>query len=86
MQSISLWLGRWQLRAYSVSALTTVTQALFQAGGVTDIGSLRAIEVRRNNKAIARFDSYELLMKGNSKGDIRLTSGDVVYVPRSNLR
>lgn len=67
--------------AYSVSALTTVTQALFQAGGVTDIGSLRAIEVRRNNKAIARFDSYELLMKGNSKGDIRLTSGDVVYVP-----
>ena len=67
--------------AYSVSALTTVTQALFQAGGVTDIGSLRAIEVRRNNKAIARFDSYELLMKGNSKGDIRLTSGDVIYVP-----
>jgi polysaccharide export outer membrane protein len=67
--------------AYSVSALTTVTQALFQAGGVTDIGSLRAIEVRRNNKTIARFDSYELLMKGNSKGDIRLTSGDVVYVP-----
>jgi polysaccharide export outer membrane protein len=67
--------------AYSVSALTTVTQALFQAGGVTDIGSLRAIEVRRNNKAIARFDSYELLLKGNSKGDIRLTSGDVVYVP-----
>ena len=67
--------------AYSVSALTTVTQALFQAGGVTDIGSLRAIEVRRNNEAIARFDSYELLLKGNSKGDIRLTSGDVVYVP-----
>ena len=67
--------------AYSVSALTTVTQALFQAGGVTDIGSLRAIEVRRNNEAIARFDSYELLMKGNSKGDIRLTSGDVIYVP-----
>lgn len=67
--------------AYSVSALTTVTQALFQAGGVTDIGSLRAIEVRRNNEAIAKFDSYELLMKGNSKDDIRLTSGDVVYVP-----
>ena len=67
--------------AYSVSALTTVTQALFQAGGVTDIGSLRAIEVRRNNEAIASFDSYELLMRGNSSGDIRLTSGDVVYVP-----
>lgn len=67
--------------AYSVSALTTVTQALFQAGGVTEIGSLRAIEVRRNNEAIASFDSYELLMRGNSSGDIRLTSGDVVYVP-----
>lgn len=67
--------------AYSVSALTTVTQSLFQAGGVTDIGSLRAIEVRRHNKSVARFDSYELLMKGNSKGDIRLKSGDVIYVP-----
>jgi polysaccharide export outer membrane protein len=67
--------------AYSVSAMTTVTQALFQAGGVTDIGSLRQIEVRRAGKVAAVFDAYDLLMKGDASGDIRLLSGDVVYVP-----
>jgi polysaccharide export outer membrane protein len=66
---------------YSVSAMTTVTQALFQAGGVTDIGSLRQIEVRRADKVGAVFDAYDLLMKGDASGDIRLLSGDVVYVP-----
>ncbi|MDA9681321.1 SLBB domain-containing protein [bacterium] len=67
--------------AYSVSAMTTVTQALFQAGGVTDIGSLRQIEVRRAGKVAAVFDAYDLLMKGDASGDIRLLSGDVVYIP-----
>ena len=67
--------------AYSVSAMTTVTQALFQAGGVTDIGSLRQIEVRRAGEVVAVFDAYDLLMRGDASGDIRLLSGDVVYVP-----
>jgi len=67
--------------AYSVSALTTVTQALFQAGGVTDIGSLRDIQVRRAGAVVATFDTYELLMKGDVSDDIRLQSGDVVFVP-----
>ena len=67
--------------AYSVSAMTTVTQAIFQAGGITDIGSLRQIEVRRAGKVAAVFDAYDLLMKGDASGDIRLLSGDVVYVP-----
>ena len=67
--------------AYSVSAMTTVTQALFQAGGITDIGSLRQIEVRRAGKVAAVFDAYDLLMNGDASGDIRLLSGDVVYVP-----
>ena len=67
--------------AYSVSALTTVTQALFQAGGVTDIGSLRNIQVRRAGSVVATFDTYDLLMKGDVSDDIRLQSGDVVYVP-----
>ena len=57
--------------AYSVSALTTVTQALFQAGGVTDIGSLRDIQVRRAGKTVATFDVYDLLMRGDPSGDIR---------------
>ena len=67
--------------AYSVSALTTVTQALFQAGGVTDIGSLRDIQVRRGGKVVTTFDVYDLLMRGDPSGDIRLQSGDVLFVP-----
>jgi len=67
--------------AYSVSAMTTVTQALFQAGGVTDIGSLRNIQVRRAGSVVATFDTYDLLMRGDVSDDIRLQSGDVVFVP-----
>ncbi len=67
--------------AYSVSALTTITQAIYQAGGISEIGSLRSIEVRRNGSLHTRFDAYELLLKGNSTKDINLVSGDVVYVP-----
>lgn len=67
--------------AYSVSALTTVSQSLFQAGGVTDIGSLRHIEVKRAGLVVASFDTYDLLMRGDTSGDIRLQSGDVVFVP-----
>ena len=67
--------------AYSVSALTTVTQALFQAGGVTDIGSLRGIQVRRAGEIVTTFDVYDLLMRGDPSGDIRLQTGDVLFVP-----
>jgi polysaccharide export outer membrane protein len=67
--------------AYSVSALTTITQALFQAGGVTEIGSLRNIQVRRNGELITSFDLYDLLLEGDISGDLRLQSGDVVFVP-----
>ena len=67
--------------AFSVSALTTITQALFQAGGVTDIGSLRNIKVMRSGDLVATFDAYELLLRGDSSSDIRLQSGDVVFVP-----
>ena len=67
--------------AYSVSAMTTVTQALFQAGGVTEIGSLRNIQVRRAGEVVVNFDTYDLLMRGVVSDDIRLQSGDVVFVP-----
>ena len=69
--------------AYSVSGLSTVSQLLFVAGGVTDIGSLRGIQVRRSNNLIATFDLYDLLTKGNAEGDIKLRSGDVIFVPTS---
>jgi polysaccharide export outer membrane protein len=67
--------------AYSVSALTTITQALFQAGGIGDIGSLRNIQVKRNGVTVDTFDAYQLLLKGDASGDVRLQSGDVVFVP-----
>lgn len=67
--------------AYSVSALTTITQALFQAGGISDIGSLRAIQVKRDGINVASFDVYQLLLQGDASGDVRLQSGDVVFVP-----
>jgi polysaccharide export outer membrane protein len=67
--------------AYSVSALTTITQALFQAGGISDIGSLRAIQVKRDGISVATFDAYQLLLQGDASADVRLQSGDVVFVP-----
>ena len=66
---------------YSVSGLSSVSQLLFVAGGISDIGSLRNIEIRRSNKLIAKFDLYELLTQGNASGDVRLQSGDVIFVP-----
>lgn len=67
--------------AYSMSSVATVTQALFQAGGVTGIGSLRNIRVMRGGQSVGELDLYDLLMRGDSSGDIQLRSGDVVFVP-----
>lgn len=67
--------------AYSMNALTTVSQALFQAGGISDIGSLREVQVKRNGVLVESFDVYDLLMRGDTSADIRLQSGDVIFVP-----
>ncbi len=66
---------------YSVSGLSNVSQLLYVAGGITDIGSLRNIQVRRANKIISTFDLYELLARGNAENDIRLQSGDIIFIP-----
>ncbi|MEE2023019.1 SLBB domain-containing protein [Alkalimonas mucilaginosa] len=66
--------------SYTVSALTTVTQALFVAGGVSDIGALRSIRVNRAGNTITNFDLYDLLLRGDSSNDIHLQNGDVVFV------
>lgn len=65
---------------YTVSALSTVTQALFAAGGVSEIGALRDIHVNRAGEIAARFDLYDLLLRGDSRQDIHLQNGDVVFV------
>ena len=66
--------------AYAVSALTSVTQALFVAGGVSDIGSLRNISVKRGGKTVSQFDLYDLLLRGDNRNDIHLQHGDVVFI------
>src|ERR1019366_3775750 len=67
--------------ALQVNALATVFHAIARAGGPTDRGSVREIEVRRGNKVIQRLDLYDYLLRGDATGDIRLEQGDVIYVP-----
>ena len=66
---------------YALSSLSTVFHALYASGGVSDIGSLRNVQVARGGKTIARLDVYEYIMKGQIQDDIRLQDGDVVIVP-----
>lgn len=66
---------------YALSSLSTVFHALYASGGVSDIGSLRNVQVARGGKTIARLDVYEYIMKGLIQDDIRLQDGDVVIVP-----
>ena len=70
----------YQPGAYNIPSLATVTQALIAAGGFSKSGSLRNIIVRRQNKVIAQLDLYHLLLEGNKLNDIRLQSGDTVFV------
>jgi len=67
--------------SYTVSSLTTISNALFVSGGVSEIGSLRNIEIKREGKTIHTFDLYDLLLKGDTSEDIRLQSGDAILVP-----
>jgi len=67
--------------SYTVSSLSTITQALFVAGGVNEIGSLRNVQLKRNGKLVGTLDLYDLLLKGDASGDLRLRSGDVVFIP-----
>jgi polysaccharide export outer membrane protein len=70
--------------AYTVSGLSTITNALFVSGGVKEIGSLRNIELKRNGQTVSRFDLYDLLLRGDTRADTRLISGDVILIPPAN--
>ena len=65
----------------SLSSFSSVFHALYRAGGVNDIGSLRAIQLVRGGKPIATIDVYDFIMRGKATDDIRLQEGDVVIVP-----
>src|SRR5512135_664081 len=66
--------------AYQISSLGTVLTALYAAGGVTERANTRTVEVRRADSVAARFDLYDYLLHGDTKNDIRLQTGDVVFV------
>ena len=68
--------------SYTVSALSSITNALFVSGGVKGIGSLRNIELRRNNKTVCHLDLYDLLLRGDTRNDERLQPGDVIFIPK----
>lgn len=65
---------------YVVNSLSTVTHALISAGGISEIGSLRQIQLKRAGKLVQTIDLYDLLIKGDSSSDVTLRSGDVVFV------
>lgn len=67
--------------SYTVSGLSTMTNALFVSGGVKKIGSLRNIELKRNGNLVGVLDLYDLLLHGNTSRDQQLAPGDVIFIP-----
>ena len=66
---------------YSVSSLSTIITALFAAGGPDKNGSLRDIRLYRNGDTIKRLDLYDFFIKGFKGNDVRLQSGDTLFIP-----
>lgn len=67
--------------SYTISSLSTMTNALFSSGGITQVGSLRNIQLKRSGKLISTLDLYDLLLRGDTSDDVRLLPGDVLFVP-----
>lgn len=67
--------------SYTVSGLSTITNALFVSGGIKKIGSLRNIQLKRAGRIVTTLDLYDLLLNGDTSADARLLPGDVIFVP-----
>lgn len=65
---------------YSLSSLSSAFNALYAAGGISDIGTLRNIKVFRGGRTVAVIDVYDYILNGNNKGDIILQDNDVIVV------
>ena len=66
--------------SYSISSLATAFNALYLAGGISEVGTLRDIKVYRSGKLLARIDVYDYLMNGTLAGNVRLQDNDVIIV------
>lgn len=67
--------------SYTIGSLSTLLNALFASGGPLPQGSLRDIRVMRGPETITHFDLYDLLLRGDKSKDVRLESGDVIFIP-----
>lgn len=65
---------------YTLSAFSTVFNALYMAGGVNDIGTLRNIKVYRNSHLVSTVDVYDFIINGRATGNVKLTDNDVIIV------
>ena len=67
--------------SYTVSSLSTLVNAIFAAGGPSLSGSMRSVQLKRNNQTVTELDLYDLLLSGDKSKDAALTPGDVIYFP-----
>lgn len=67
--------------AYTVSALSTIVNALLQSGGPSKTGTMRDIQLKRNGQTVGHFDLYDFLLKGDKSKDARLLPEDVIFIP-----
>lgn len=72
--------------SYQVSSAGTMLTALYGAGGPSDNGSMRKIELRRGGKLVSTLDVYDYLIKGDASRDVRLETGDIVFIPMHGPR
>ena len=66
--------------SYTLSAFSTLFNALYTAGGISDMGTLREINVFRGGKSVAKIDVYDYIINGNNDGNIRLQDNDLIVV------
>ena len=70
---------------YTLSSLSSISNAVFSSGGPSAEGSLRHIQLRRNGYVVKDFDMYQIMLKGDNSSDIRLLPGDIIYfMPKGN--
>lgn len=67
--------------SYTLSSMSTLTSGLFASGGPNSNGSVRRVQLKRAGQLVTEFDLYGFLSQGNASGDVRLTDGDVIFIP-----
>lgn len=72
--------------SYVVSSMATISSSLYRSGGISRVGSLRNIQLKRRGETVTTFDLYDLLLNGDTSNDAKLQQGDVIFVPPVGLR